>query len=147
MKKIHYIKVLPLLFALLIFSSNTYAQRAFERIHKFKVHFIADRIDLTDAQAKDFWPIYDNYESDQLDIRKEFFKDFRKRNIDRTEEQVKKYLDENLDYQEAIINLKRKYNDRFLKVISAKQLADLYAAEREFKQMLIQKLRERRSRF
>ena len=62
-------------------------------------------------------------------------------NIDTTTSQAaRQAVDDNLDYQQAIIDLKRKYNDRFLNIISPRQLADLYIAEREFRQILLKRL-------
>ena len=49
-------------------------------------------------------------------------------------------VDDNLDYQQKVIEIKRKYKDQFLKIISPRQLTELNAAEREFKQMLIKRL-------
>ena len=39
--------------------------------------------------------------------------------------------------------IKKKYKDEFLKVISPEQLADLYRAERGFKEMLLRELGRR----
>ena len=58
---------------------------------------------------------------------------------------ARQFIEDDLDYQQQVITLKRKYNDSFLKVISAQQLADLYTAEREFRQLLMQQLKQRRA--
>ena len=54
---------------------------------------------------------------------------------------VRQYVEDDLDYQQQVIELKRSYNDRFLKVITSRQLSDMYIAEREFKQMLAKRLK------
>ena len=54
-------------------------------------------------------------------------------------------VDDNLDYQQDVIGIKRKYNDQFLKIISPTQLADMYKAEREFKQLLMKRLEQKRN--
>jgi hypothetical protein len=56
----------------------------------------------------------------------------------------RQFIDDDLDYQQQVLDLKRRYNNRFLKIISPQQLAELYKAEREFLQMLQQKLKDRR---
>lgn len=136
-----------LLVALLMISTITFAQnRRLERVQALKVAFITDKISLTPQQAEQFWPVYHSYEDDIRDLRSSYLKQNEGKTKGFSREQAQRYIDDNLDYQEAVIALKRKYKGEFLKIISPKQLSDLYAAEHEFKQMLIQKLRERRAR-
>jgi hypothetical protein len=140
-------KIGLLLVALLMISSIGFAQgRKLEKIQTLKVAFITDKIDLTSAQAERFWPVYHKYENDVRDLRRSYLTQNETKTKGFSREEAQRYIDDNLDYQEAVIALKRRYKDEFLKIISAKQLSDLYAAEHEFKQMLIQKLRERRAR-
>lgn len=147
MKHLKYSKVGILLFTILFMSLATFAQnRKIEKVQALKVAFITEKVHLSSSQAERFWPVYNRYENDVRRTRQQFWKssDQNKSNVSR--EEARKLIENNLDYQEAVIDLKRKYNDQFLKIISAQQLANLYSAEREFKQMLIQKLRERRGR-
>lgn len=120
--------------------------RAFERIHAIKVAYITDKLHFTSEQSAKFWPIYDRYEQEVRQTRRAFIKKYKDSNPDNADqEQARQYVEDNLDYQQQVLDLKRKYNDDFLSVISPQQLADLYKAEREFKQLLIQQLRKRRN--
>ena len=132
---------------LLMTGTISYSQPARgERVRALRTAYITDRINLSSSQAERFWPIYNAYEAELRTTRQSFLKQYRGQNRHRSEAEARRFVDDNLDYQEALVALKRKYQDDYLKVISANQLADLYAAEREFRQILIQKLRERRSR-
>ena len=51
-------------------------------------------------------------------------------------------VDNNIEYKELDLNLSKKYKEAFLSVLSPQQLADLYQAEREFKQMLIERMKD-----
>ncbi len=74
-----------------------------------------------------------------------FFKKYKGTNPADADDAVsRQFIDDNLDYQQQVIEIKRKYNDRFLKVISPQQLADLFKAEREFKQILMKRLEQAR---
>ena len=138
--------LLIVLMALLSFSLTSMAQRRpQERIQAVKVGYITNKIKLSEEQAVQFWPVYNRYEEDMMQLRKRFIKKFRNEKEDFREKEPLSYIENNLDFQEAVISLKRTYKDEFLKVISARQLADLYIAEKEFRQMVIQKLRERRA--
>jgi hypothetical protein len=116
------------------------------RIHAAKMAYIADRLHLTSYQASDFTPLYNDYEREVRGTRQSFFSKYKGTRPDEANDATsRQWIDDNLDYQQQIIELKRKYNDRFLKVISPQQLSDLYKAEREFNQMLMQRLRQQRN--
>lgn len=119
------------------------AGQRLQRIHAAKMAYITDRMGLSAEQGVQFAPVYNEYERELRGIRRSYYKGGLPGG-DGDDIPARQQIDDNLDYQQDVISLKRKYNDKFLKVISAKQLADMYTAEREFRQMLIQRLRERR---
>ena len=145
MKREWYKRMGVLVIACLLLCTSGYAQRRGERVHALKVGYITDKVNLTSSQAEKFWPVYNNYEEDLRGIRQKYIRQYKSKTSDFSEEEARKYVEDDLDYQADLLDLKRKYKSEFLKVISAQQLADLYVAEREFRQMLIQKLRQRRN--
>lgn len=121
-------------------------RRPIERIHAAKMAYITDKLNLSADQAAQFVPVYKEYEKEIMEVRKAFRQKYKSQNQDEWDEvTAQRYIDDNLDYQSKVIEIKRKYNDRFLKVINAKQLADLNEAEREFKQVLQKRLKEYRN--
>lgn len=115
--------------------------QAMKRIHAAKIAYITDRIHLTPKQSADFIPLYNEYEKEVRSTRLQFLEKYKSNHVyDADDATCRKYVDDNLDYQQAIIDLKRKYNDRFLSIISPQQLANLYIAEREFRQILLKRL-------
>ena len=137
--------------ALCLAFTTSYAQlgdkrhKAKERIHAAKMAFITDRLHLTAAQSGAFIPLYNDYENALKDTRKSYLSKYKDLNPDSIDDRTaKQYLDDNLDYQQAALDIKRKYKDKFLKILSPQQLTDLMDAEREFKEMLKQRLEERR---
>ena len=110
----------------------------FAKIHKAKIAFISDSLRLTPAQADKFFPVYNEYETEIRNTRHDFFKKYKGFNTQNASDGTSlQYIDDNLDYQQAVIEIKRKYNSQFLKIISPQQLTELYKAEREFKQLLL----------
>lgn len=146
MRKLIKAPVLILIMMLLMHTTTTAQERRQERVHALKVAFVTDKLKLTAEQAEKFWPVYNQYEEDLKALRQRFMQQYKKGSERISEQEARKNIEDNLDYQEQLILLKRRYQESFLKVISAKQLSELYVAEREFRQLLIQKLRERRSR-
>jgi hypothetical protein len=112
-----------------------------ERIHAIKVGFITDRLDLTSKEAEGFWPVYNRYDDEFISLRMQYRKKYMKNaKGDMNPADAHKFIDEDIEYREKMVELKKKYKDEFLKVISASKLAELYQAEADFKEMLIKRL-------
>ena len=134
----------------LVTGSTAFAQRGghegLARIHAAKMAYITDRLRLNAEQTGNFTPLYNEYEKEVRATRTSYLGKYKNNHLDEADDAAAmKFIDDNLDYQQAIIDLKRRYNDRFLKIISPQQLGDLYKAEREFRQLLMKKLSTQRS--
>src|SRR4051812_15846291 len=137
-------KLFQLTLILLLTTTTILAQpgRNVARIHAAKIAYISDRLRLSSNQANNFIPVYNQYDREVMDTRRSFFGKYKNANPGNADDATsRQFIDDNLDYQQAVIEIKRKYNDRFLKVLSPQQLAELYPAEREFKQILMQRLK------
>lgn len=142
-------QITRLLFLALLFTANIASAqqgRRGDRIHAIKVGYITERLQLSSEQASQFWPVYNQYEADKNSARRAFRDKYQKGKNTENLENPSQYIDDNLDYQQQILDLNKAYKNAFLKVISAQQLASLYEAERDFKKLLIQQLRNRRGR-
>jgi hypothetical protein len=147
MKKLLQAVLIVLATTLSVNAQNGQKGERMKQIHAAKMAYITDRLHLSPPQSANFIPLYNDYEKEIWGTRQEFNRKYNNSNppdkaYDATSRQ---YIDDNLDYQQKVIEIKRKYNDQFLKTISPQQLADLYVAEREFRQILMQRLKERRS--
>ncbi len=117
--------------------------KSWKRVHAAQIAYVTDRMELTADESEAFVPIYKEYRKEKRTVRHEFCsenKDLRSAGG----EGAAKYIENDLDYQEKVIGIKRKYNEQFLKVVSPKQLKKMYAAEKEFKAMLIRRVKQRR---
>ena len=143
-------KLFGILFIVLTTTSAGWAQpgmprERMERIHAAKMAYITDRLRLSSEQSGNFIPLYNEYERELRGIRQSFFKKYKGTKPDEADDATsRQFVDDDLDYQQQVIELKRRYNDRFLKVISPQQLSDLYKAEREFRQILMKRLEQRK---
>lgn len=129
MKRIGFILMLlltTLSFGLL--AQETREQR-FERIRAVKIALITERVKLSSSQAEHFWPVYHRYETE--------FRTLRKANKENRDE---------IKFQEDLLNLRKSYRNEFLKIITEQQLQDLYDAEREFKKILLERLKDNPNR-
>src|SRR5207245_10652066 len=92
-----------------------------------KVGVAANR-ELTESEAKSFWPIYDEYQKDLHRINQRianlldsYADDFRGKSL--TDDKAKKLIDEALAIEQAEANLKSSYAPKLSKVLPVKQVA------------------------
>lgn len=113
---------------------SAFAQRPTgPQIRQLKIEFVTERINLNATQQKQFLPLYNEY-SDELHkvrIKRRALND-PKNSLDPIAEREK------LDRE--VVNIKRKFNARFLKIIDSNQLNKLHKAEEDFRQMLMKQL-------
>ncbi len=138
MRRVGYI----ILILLMAFSAQAQPGKRMERIHAIKVAFLTDKLELTSEQSEKFWPIYNRYEEERFAIGRKYRREAMGQG--KTPEEAMRSIDDDIEMQEKMLELRKKYKEEFLKVISPKQMAALVDAEREFKKMLLQQLRERR---
>ncbi len=148
------LKVLTLILLISV-SLGTYAQGGHssrsagstERVKAMKVGLITEKLALSGKQAEGFWPIYNKFEKEKRDLNSQLRTQMRaQRGQELNEKQEIAKQDAIFDLREKELQLSRKYRPAFLKVISAKQFSSLVLAEKEFNQMLLRELRQRRSK-
>lgn len=133
-----------------LLSFDVFSQRRSEeelkQIQDAKVAVITNRLNLTSEQAVGFWPVYNEYSQKRREIHRAQRKiiNDKKSNDGTSDEQVLANLKEVQELKQKELDLEKDYQARFLKVISATQLVELYKAERSFNDMLLQRLRQRR---
>ena len=126
----------------LILSTPLFAQNRQERheqIEAIKVAFITNKLDLSSEEAQQFWPVYNIYQKELMELMKKRREDRQKENIDANDR-----INGDLAYESKMLELKKKYKKLFLKTIPPEKLIRLYQAEREFREHLIKQLNHRR---
>lgn len=110
-----------------------------EKIEAIKVAFITNKLDLTTEEAQKFWPIYNDYQKEWMDL-------MRKKRAARMSgtADADQRINMDLDYENKMLDLKKKYKRLYLKAIPVEKILLLYQAEREFREHLIKQLRGRR---
>lgn len=113
------------------------------RVRALRKEYVKEKLQMTEAQSVRFWPVYTRY----LDERSALRRKYRDQFIHRENGKLSNYdayrkVDDNIEYKERDLELSKRYKAELLLIISPQQLADLYQAEREFKQMLIERLKD-----
>lgn len=116
-----------------------------EKLKQAKVAMLTSKMNLSEDQAKGFFPIYNEYE-----IRRRLFKSkmmtlrVESELSMQSDDKAKAYVQQYLDMLEQYPALEREYKDKFLKVISYKQLVAMYQTENDFTKGLLKRLGEQR---
>ncbi len=118
--------------------------RVVEKIEAQRVAFLTSKLDLSAEEAARFWPLYNEFSKKRQALKKEMHKAHFRRPLD--EEQSNKAVEDQLAYEERNVALKRNYYEKFKAVLPATKLARLEAAELEFRQEIVRKLKEHRER-
>ena len=99
---------------------------------------IAANMKLTDAEAEKFWPVYDQYVNELVNINNAKYALIKEylQNTNMTEEQADSMTKRWLGVDESVVQLRLKYIPIFRKALSAKATALFFQIERRV-QMLI----------
>lgn len=97
-----------------------------EKVDALKIAFLTQKLELTSAEAEKFWPVYNQYEDEIQSVRKE------NRNGDM------------LDGEQKLLDTRKKYKGSFEKILGPQKLNTLYSAEKEFRTILIKRLKDKR---
>lgn len=111
-----------------------------EKLKAKKIAYIIDNLEITPEQSEKFWPIYNEYKNEKKALDKDT-----RASSDMTEAEAKEYLNQRLERARKEIDLREKYNARFLEVISANQLVKLSHVERKFKREMLNDIKRRYS--
>jgi hypothetical protein len=109
------------------------------RIQVVKESFLSQQLALTRQQGEKFWPIYRQYQNELFEVR-------RLKRLNNSDaqangaEQVKK----DLDYDAQLVDIRKHYNEEFMKVLPPEKVSQLIKSEREFNDELVRKLHEQK---
>jgi hypothetical protein len=116
-----------------------------ERLESARVAYLTDKLALTPEQSQRFWPVYKEYTEKRRNLRREGG-GLRGKDLSvMTDKEIKTAMERQFAVRQSELNLDKEYADKFQKVISLRQVAQLHRAEREFTRALIRRLDERRT--
>jgi Spy/CpxP family protein refolding chaperone len=95
-----------------------------QKIKALYIAFITQELNLTETEAEKFWPIHHQYNEDLMASNKAV------QNV--------------LDKEEANLNTKKKYNDKFIKVLGAEKTNLFFIKDSEFRKKMVDKLKKQR---
>ncbi|MEY4628196.1 MAG: hypothetical protein RLZZ595_522 [Bacteroidota bacterium] len=98
-----------------------------KKIQAMELAFITKELNLNPNEAQKFWPIFNQYRNDLKQAA-----------------QGKNYND-NLERQQKMLDVRKKYRDDFTKVVSQERANKVFGAEDEFKSLVRKEFQKRQS--
>jgi len=118
----------------------------FQEIEAYKIGYITQKLDLSPEEAKIFWPIYNGWQKEQSDLRKERMQkmiSFRK--ITEIEElsdsEVQTLIVNDFNIKQRELNLEKKYYAKLKSSLPIKIVGKFYRAQEAFKKEILSKYR------
>jgi hypothetical protein len=99
-----------------------------EKIQALEIAFISRKLNLNENEAQRFWPIYNEYKRDVRQVM------LTQRNNPKRDV---------LDNEQMLIDVRKKYKERFVGVIGQPRMNKFFEAEREFRGVLLNQLKNR----
>jgi len=116
-----------------------------EKIKAARIGLITQRLALTSDQAEKFWPIYNEFTDKRTSLRKSY-KDA-ERNINPNNpdpKQQESLVELGLKVKQDELSLEKEYSNKLMSVITAQQMLNLRQAEKDFRNIIINMLNNRR---
>ena len=100
---------------------------------------VSENMNMTEEEATNFWPVYDEYQKAMGEIYQktgEVIKSYAENYDALTDEKAKGLLDQSIALQEDRLNLLKSYLPKFNKVLPAKKVARYYQIENKLDAIL-----------
>lgn len=120
-----------------------------EKIKTWKIAFFTEQLNLTPEEAQKFWPVYNEYESKLEELRKKRRQERRsaKDNLDEMDDkEIEALVDSEMAFRQKELDLQKEYHGKFKSVLPPRKVAKLYAAEEQFKVILLKRMQELREK-
>ncbi len=119
-------------------------ERMRDRIHEARKEYVLKRLDLNAEQQKKFPPIYDEYAKKQHQLQRQIRGlRFEAATLSLSDAELAADLDKMLQLRQQELDLEKEFLNKCKTILSIKQIAEMYKAEKDFLRTALRNLRER----
>ena len=114
-----------------------------EKVRADKKLFVAANMELTESEAKVFWPVYEKYQDELFLLRSrtaKLIKDYAEAFNDMSNATARKLLDESMTIESLGMKLRKDYLPKFRKALPDKKVARYYQIENKIQAALYYEL-------
>jgi hypothetical protein len=113
-----------------------------ENVQEMRVSFYNEQLQFTEAEKQSFWPLFEQFKKDEQNLKDQFKPDQRFELM--SDAQAEEFILKSLDHEEQLIDLKRQYVKKLMKVIPVRKVAMLNRTERQFKHKILNDFKKNR---
>jgi len=130
----------------LCFSLNIFAQE--NKIKSLKVAFITEKLNLTQKEAQQFWPVYNAYDDTVSNLKfnqlRKVIHEIRESYASVSDEKANELLNKALEIEAKIHSEDVKLVKKLRSIISSKKILALKNAEEDFNRKMLEEFNKRR---
>ncbi|MDJ1502908.1 Spy/CpxP family protein refolding chaperone [Xanthocytophaga agilis] len=115
-----------------------------ESLESERVAFLTNKMKLTAEQAKQFWPVYNEFEKEKEKAQQAASQVRNSISSGSSEEEIKSVLKQLIELRQKEVDSMRRQVDKFLKIVNSRQVAMFYKGEIDFRRKIIREWREQR---
>lgn len=116
-----------------------------EKVREMRVNFYNEQLQFTEEEKQNFWPLFEQFKKDEQNLKDQFKPDQRFELM--SDAQAEAFILKSLDHEEELIELKRQYVKKLMKVIPVRKVAMLNRTERQFKHKILNDFKKNRQDF
>ena len=106
-----------------------------------RIAFLTGRLTLTQDQAQRFWPIYNEFTAKHRELNRSVRQvRLAMGNTSLSDAQLRDNFNQEFNLRQQLLALDKDYFERVQKVLSLRQVAQLYQAERDFTKEVLQRV-------
>ena len=136
--------------SIFLISVSSFAQPNRERIKALKVAHITSKLNLTEKEAQQFWPIYNAYDENTSKIKHEDIRRIRQEigqnSGSLTNKEANDLLERFIDAENKIHFERTQLVEKLRKVISSQKIILLKVAEEEFNRKILEQMKKMRQK-
>ncbi|MGQ1787685.1 MULTISPECIES: hypothetical protein [unclassified Saccharicrinis] len=136
-----------IIFTLLCFvssSQNISKREKLERIKAQKIAFISNKLELTSAEAQQFWPVYNDFfkekeklNNEKTSVNKELLLNWQ----EYSDAKKTVLVDRLIEFRLTEAKIEQKYHEKLKTVLPIDKVIKLYNAETQFKNFLLKQIK------
>ena len=136
------------LISLSFYSQGKHFEEKKDKIKSIKIAFLTTELNLNPDEAAKFWPIYNAFEDNQFELRRQKMKSFLKKednNLNKlTDKEASALLAKMESNEDEMRQLQKKLITNLKGVISPVKIIKLKKAEEDFNKKLLQQFRDKK---
>jgi hypothetical protein len=114
-----------------------------ERVQQDKRQFISQNLELTEAEAKAFWPVYDRFQSEIVKLQERALRvvgDYITAYPHLSDDMARRLLDESLAVEADWVKLRQVFAARFRRALPDRKVARYYQLEHKIRALVTYEL-------